>query len=150
MVHLMFACNKSTFSFHYNRSSTVSSFPICDSVATDHIYNDKYLFYCSLVPSIHEVSTANGVDSLSLMGTVILHITDDDGVKHEFELTHVNYLPHSLVNLLSLCQLTEQHPNENGNPDQYGTGINSVYDSHTLYWDKKQFCKHFTLQILAY
>jgi hypothetical protein len=77
------------------------------------------------------------------MGTVILCITDDDGVKHEFELTHVNYLPHSPVNLLSLCWLAEQYPNENGKPDQYGTGVNLAYDSHTLYWDKKQSCKTF-------
>ncbi len=94
-----------------------------------------------VVHSIYEVSTANGVDSPSLMGTVILRITDDDGVTHEFELTHVIYLPHSPVNLLSLCWLTEQYPNEDGKTDQYGTGINLAYDSHTLYWDKKKFSK---------
>jgi hypothetical protein len=148
----MFECNESSFSFHYNRSShdntmtmfdTDSSFWICDNGATGHICNNKSLFYCNLLPLIYEVSTANGVDSPSLMGTVILCITDDNGVEHEFELTHINYLLHSLMNYLSLHWSAEQYPNENGNPDQYGTGINSAYDSHTLYWNKKQFCKIF-------
>ncbi len=92
---------------------------------------------------IYEVSTANGVDSPSLMGTVILRITDDDGVRHEFEWTHINHLPHSPVNLLLLCQLAEQYPNDNKKTYQCGTGINLAYDSHTLYWDKKKFSKTF-------
>jgi hypothetical protein len=45
------------------------------------------------------------------------------------------------VNLLSLCRLAEQYSDENGNPDQNSTGINSDCDSHTLYWNKKKFCK---------
>jgi hypothetical protein len=116
----MFACNESSFSVQYNRQAidntmttidTDSSFWICDNAATDHICNDKSLIYGNLVPSVYEVSTANGVDSPSLMGTVILRITDDDGVRHEFELTHINYLPQSPVNLLSFCWLAEQYPN---------------------------------------
>ncbi len=52
-------------------------------------------------------------------------------------------MPNSPVNLLSLQQLAEHYPNENGTPDQNGTGIDSFYDSHTLYWNKKQFSKTF-------
>jgi hypothetical protein len=47
------------------------------------------------------------------------------------------------VNLLSLWQLAEQYCDEKGNQDRDGTGINSSYDAHTLYWNKKQFLKTF-------
>jgi hypothetical protein len=49
-----------------------SSFWVCDNAAMGHICKDKSLFSGNLVPSIYEVSTANGIDSPSLMGTVIL------------------------------------------------------------------------------
>jgi hypothetical protein len=52
-------------------------------------------------------------------------------------------MPNSPVNLLSLRHLAEYYPNENGLPDRDGTGINSSYESHTLYWNKKQFAKTF-------
>ncbi len=32
---------------------------------------------------------------------------------------------------------------QKGNPDCDGTGINSSYDAHTLYWNKKQILKTF-------
>ena len=50
---------------------TDSSFWVCDNVATGHICREKSLFSGDLVPSIYEVSTANGIDSPTLMGTVI-------------------------------------------------------------------------------
>jgi hypothetical protein len=37
----------------------------------------------------------------SLMGTVLLKVTDDNGEKHTFTLTHVNYMANSPVNLSS-------------------------------------------------
>jgi hypothetical protein len=58
-------------------------------------------------------------------------------------LTNVNFLPNSLVNILSLCCLAELHPNDVDQPDEDGTGICSRYASHTMYWDKAQFKKHF-------
>jgi hypothetical protein len=122
---------------------TDSSFWVCDNAATGHICRDKSLFSGDLVPSIYEVSTANGIDSPTLMGTVILRLRDNEGVMHEFTLTHVNYMPKSPVNLLSLQQLAEYYSNSDGTPDHYGTGIDSSYDSHTLYWNKKQFFKTF-------
>jgi hypothetical protein len=48
------------------------SFWVCNNAATGHICKDKSLFSGDLVPSIYEVSTANGIDFPSLMGTVIL------------------------------------------------------------------------------
>jgi hypothetical protein len=63
---------------------------------------EKSLFSGDLVPSIYKVSTANGTDSPTLMGTVILQLRDNEGVVHNFTLTHVNYMPKSPVNLLSL------------------------------------------------
>jgi hypothetical protein len=51
---------------------TDSSFWVCDNAATGHICREKSLFFGDLVPSIYEVSTANGIDSPTLMGTVIL------------------------------------------------------------------------------
>jgi hypothetical protein len=81
-----------------------SSFWVCDNAATGHICRDKSLFSGDLVPSIYEVSTANGIDSPTLMGTVILRLRDNAGIMHEFRLTHVNYMPDSPVNLLSLRQ----------------------------------------------
>ena len=53
-------------------------------------------------------------------------------------------MPKSPVNLLSFCQLANHYPNENGTPDQHDTGIDSSYNSHTLYWNKKQFSKTFS------
>ena len=81
---------------------TDSSFWVCDNAATGHICRDKSLFYGDLVPSIYEVSTANGIDSPTLKGTVILRLRDNGGIMHEFRLTHVNYMPNSPVNLVSL------------------------------------------------
>ncbi len=78
--------------------------------------------------------TATGTSEPTLMGTVILWITDNDGDKHIFTLTHVNYMPQSPVNLLSMRVLSKQFTNENGF-DQKGTGISSVFDDHTLFWD---------------
>ncbi len=77
------------------------------------------------------------------MGNGNLHLRDNEGNKHEFKLTEVNYMPNSPVNLLSLQQLAEHYPNENGTPDQNGTGIDLSYDSHMLYWNKEQFSKTF-------
>ncbi len=62
---------------------------------------------------------------------------------HEIALTHVNYMPKSPVNLLSLRRLAENYCNSDGILDQDGTGINLCYDSHKLYWNKKQFSKTF-------
>ena len=66
-----------------------------------------------LVPSIYEVSTANGIDSLTLMGTIILQPRENEGVMYKLTLTHVNYMPKSPVNLFSLRQLAEQFSNWN-------------------------------------
>jgi hypothetical protein len=113
-----------------------SSFWVCNNLATGHICNNKSLFADELIPSIYEVGSATGVLTPTLMGTVVLRITDNEGDKHSFTLKNVNYLPDSLVNLLSLCHLAELYPNDVGHPDQNGTGISSGYDNHTLFWDK--------------
>ncbi len=81
---------------------TDSSFWVCDNAATGHICKDKSLFSGDLVPSIYIVSTANGIGSPTLMGNVNFHLRDNEGNKHEFNLTKVNYMPNSPVNLLSL------------------------------------------------
>jgi hypothetical protein len=57
-------------------------------------------------------------------------------------LTHMNYMPKSPVNLLSMIVLSKQFTNEHGF-DQQGTGISSVFDDHTLFWDHGQFSKTF-------
>ena len=41
-----------------------------------------------LVPSIFEVGSATGILTPTLMGTVILQLTDDEGVTHSFEFTN--------------------------------------------------------------
>jgi hypothetical protein len=110
---------------------TDSSFCICDDSATGHVCNDKSLFSGELVPSIYIVGAATGSSKPMLMGTVILCLT---GAKHTFMLTHLNYMPKSLVNILSTRVLSKQFPNENGF-DQQGTGITSVFDDHTLFLD---------------
>jgi len=79
----------------------------------------------------------------TLLGTVILRLTDDEGVTHSFEFTNVNYLPDSLVNLLSLRRLAELYPDATGHPDQNGTGIRSGFDNHVLFWNREQFKKTF-------
>ena len=81
---------------------TDSLFWVCDNAATGHICKDKSLFSGDLVPLIYIVSTANEIDSPTLIGNVNLHLKDNEGNKHEFNLTKVNYMPNSPVNLLSL------------------------------------------------
>ncbi len=81
---------------------TDSLFCVCDNAATGHICKDKSLFADDLVPLIYIVSTANVIDSPTLMGNVYLHLRVDEGNKHEFNLTKVNYMPNLPVNLLSL------------------------------------------------
>jgi hypothetical protein len=84
---------------------TDSLFWVCDNAAIGDICKDKSLFSGDLVPLIYIISTANGVDSPTLMGNVNLHLKVNEGNKHEFNLTKVNYMPKSPVNLLSLQQL---------------------------------------------
>jgi hypothetical protein len=122
---------------------TDSSFWVCDNSAMGHICNNKELFTDELVPSIYEVGSATGISTPTLMGTVTLPITDDEGAKHSFVLKNVNYLPNSPVNILSLRRLAELYPDNAGHPDRTGTGISSGYDSHTLYWDNARFSKTF-------
>ncbi len=61
-----------------------SSFWVCDNLATGHICNDKKLFIGDLVPSIYIVGATTGTSEPTLMGTVQLRITDDNGKKHTF------------------------------------------------------------------
>ncbi len=88
-----------------------------NNAATGHICKDKPLFSGDLVPSIYIISTANEIDSPTLMGNVNLHLRDNEENKQEFNSTDMNYMPNSPVNLLSLRWLAEQYPNENGTPD---------------------------------
>ncbi len=113
---------------------TNSSFWVCNNSATGHICNAKLLFSGQLVPSIYMVGAATGHSEPTLIGTVIFQITDNDGDKQIFMLTHVNYMPQPPVNLLSSRVLSKQFPNENGF-DQKGKGISSVFDNHTLFWN---------------
>ena len=96
-----------------------------------------------LVPSIFEVGSATEISVPNLRGTVILHITDDDGIKHSLTLENVNYFPNLSINILSLCHLAELYPDDTGHPDRSGTGITSGYDSHTKHWNRIQFRKTF-------
>ena len=114
---------------------TDSSFWVCDNSATGHICKDKALFTGDLVPSIYEIGSATGISNPTLMGTVTLRLTDDEGEKHSFILSNVNFLPDSPVNLLSLRRLAELYPDSAGYPDKNGTGISSGFDSHTMFWD---------------
>ncbi len=85
--------NESMLSF-----DTDLSFWVCDNAATSHICHEKSLFYGYFVPSIYKVSsTAYEIDSTSLIGTVILQLRDNDGIMHEFALTHINYMHLSLL-----------------------------------------------------
>ena len=122
---------------------TDSSFWVCDNSATGHICNNKELFTDELVPSIYEVGSATGISTPTLMGTVTLRITDDEGAKHSFVLKNVNYLPNSPVNILSLRRLAELYPDDAGHPDRTGTGISSGYDSHTLRAVQQNISYHF-------
>ena len=122
---------------------TDSSFWVCDNSATGHICNTKTLFTDELVPSIFEVGSATGISTPTLMGNITLRLTDNEGAKHSFALQNVNYLPDLPVNILSLRRLAELYPDDKGHPDRNGTGINSGYDSHTLYWNKARFNKTF-------
>ncbi len=111
---------------------TDSSFWLCDNSATGHVCNDKSLFSVELVPSIYIVGAATGISEPTLMGTVILWLTDDNCDKHTFILTHVNYMPESPINLLSTRVLSKQFMDEHGF-DHQGTGITSVFDDHILF-----------------
>jgi hypothetical protein len=122
---------------------TDSSFWVCNNSATGHICKDKSTFSRELVPSIFKVGSGTGILTPTLMGTVILQLTDDEGVTHSFELTNINYLPDFPVNLLSLQQLAELYPDASGHPDQYGTGIQSGFDNHVLFWNQEHFKKTF-------
>ncbi len=122
---------------------TDSSFWVCDNSATGYICKDKSLFTGDLVPSIFEVGSATGILTLTLMGTVTLRLTDDEGVLHSFELTNVNYLPNSPVNLLLLQRLAEWYPDATDHPDWHGTGIQLVFNDHILFWNCNQFKKAF-------
>ncbi len=67
---------------------TDSSFWVCNNSATGHICKDKSLFTGDLVPSILKVGSATGISTPTLMGTVILRLTNDEAVTHLFEFTN--------------------------------------------------------------
>ncbi len=91
-----------------------SLFWVCNNFATDHTCNDKPLYLGKLVPSIYLVGAATGTSEPTLMGTVVLQLTDNDSDKHTFTLTHMNYMPKAPVNLLLTRVLREQFTNEHG------------------------------------
>jgi hypothetical protein len=123
---------------------TDSSFLVCNNSATGHICNDKSLFSGEHVPSIYVVGAATGTSKPTLMGTLILCTTDDNGEKHTFVLTHVNYMPKLPVTLLSTQILSKQYVDENGF-DKEGTGVCTVYDNHVLFVDYGQYSKTFKM-----
>jgi hypothetical protein len=127
---------------------TDSSFWACDNLATGHICNDRTLFIGNLVPSIYIVRAATGTSEPTLMGMVQLRITGDDGEKHTFTLTHVNFMLTSPVNLLSTRVLSKQFTDENG-IDTHRTGIHSFYEDHTLIWDHGKYCRTFKTHALG-
>jgi hypothetical protein len=134
-----FAFSTFAASLHENTMTsfnTDSSFGVCDNLVTGHICNDRTLFTGDLVPSIYIVGAATGTSEPTLMGTVDLRITDDDGQRHKFTLTHVNYMPTSPVNLLSTRVLSRQFTDKNG--IDY-----SCYENHTLIWDHGKYQKTF-------
>jgi hypothetical protein len=49
----------------------------------------------------------------------------------------------SPVNILSVRCLAEQFTDSNGHVDRRGTGIESIFEQHTLFWNKRQFSKTF-------
>jgi hypothetical protein len=79
-----------------------------------HICNDKALFSGELIPSIHIVGAATGTSEPTLMGTVVLQLTDNNGDKHTFTPTHMNCMPKSPVNSLSTRVLSKKNTNEYG------------------------------------
>jgi hypothetical protein len=115
---------------------------VCNNSATGYICNDKLIFPGDHVSSIYLVCAATETSKPRLMGTVVLHLIDNNGDKHTFMLTHMNYMPKSPVNLLSTKVLSKQFTNEHGF-NQQGTGNLSVFDDHTLIWDHGQFTKTF-------
>ena len=122
---------------------TDSSFWVCDNSATGHICNDKSLFHGPMIPSEYNVGSATGTSEPNLMGTVMLWVTDNEGVEHTFALKDCVYLPQSPVNLLSTRRLAEQFPEGHGGVDRRGTGITSVFEDHTLFWHGNQYRKTF-------
>jgi hypothetical protein len=76
--------------------NTDSSFWVCNNLATGHICNNKSLVSGEMVPSIYIVGEVMGTTEPTLMGMVILCTTDNNGMKHVFTLTHVNYIPNYL------------------------------------------------------
>ena len=122
---------------------TDSSFWVCDNSGTSHICNDISMFHGKLVPSAYHIGTATGTCDSSKMGTVIVHLTNDEGVAHSFLLSECIYMPESSFNLLSVHRLAEHFPDDNGLPDKRGTGIMSVFEEHTLFWNDKKHSKTF-------
>ncbi len=126
-----------------NFFDTDSSFWVWDNLVTGHICNNWILFTGDLVLSIFEIGSASETSTPTLMGTIILWLTDNEGEKHSFVLNNDNYLPNSPVNLLSLHRLAELYTDSAGYPNRNGTGIHSGFDSHTMFWDRETFTKTF-------
>jgi hypothetical protein len=71
---------------------TDSSFWVYVYSATGLICKDKSLFTEDLLPSIFKVGSGTGTLTPTLMGTVTLQLTNDEGVFHSFDLNNVNHL----------------------------------------------------------
>jgi hypothetical protein len=122
---------------------TDSSFWICDNSATGHICKDITLFHGELTPSIFDVGSATGKTSPDLMGNIQLRLMDDEGADHVFNLTNVQYVATSPFNIMSVRLLAEQFTDSEGRIDHRGTGIISLFEEHTLFWNRRKYKKTF-------
>ena len=79
-----------------------SIFFVCDNSTTGHICNDIRKFAPGTLYQTNKSLTPANRTGLCLQeGTVMLHLNNDDGVKHIFILDNCLYHPNSPVNLLS-------------------------------------------------
>ena len=122
---------------------TDSSFWICDNSATGHICKDITLFHGELTPSRFDVGSATGRTSPDLMGHIQLRLMDDEGADHVFNLENVQYVATSPFNIMSVRLLAEQFTDSEGRIDHRGTGIISLFEEHTLFWNRRKYKKTF-------
>jgi hypothetical protein len=125
---------------HLTAWDSDGTFFCVDNSATCIICNEKSMFVGDLKPCTSEVLTSNGQNVPALEGTLRLVLTDDEGVKHQYDIPDVLYDPESPFNLLGVPFLSQYF----GDHKTMGTKITSgCFQSHFI-WDHEKCERHFS------
>ena len=111
-----------------------------DNTANVNVWNCKedFVTFKSLSPTNIQANIQTIGDGAlpSGIGDVPVIFKDNNHVKHNLRLKNVFYFPNSQVNLISVAELANLFPDDEGMPDEDRTFIVSFRSRSTLTWKR--------------